>query len=243
MTTIRAACHVHSEWSYDGSWTLEELAEEFSGRGYQALMVTEHDRGFHEARRREHREACRRASNDRILVVPGIEYSDPTNTIHLLTWGNIPFIGADVDSDKTLAAVQAAGGIAVFAHPTRRNAWKQFKPEWKDKLLGIELWNRKTDGWAPSTEGRQLLETTGLAPFVGMDFHTSKQFFPLATVLNVAGQVSEASVLAAIKARQFHSEALSKPVEALGEGPKLKALQTAEFMRRGAAAVYRRAFA
>ncbi len=243
MSTVRAACHVHSEWSYDGTWTLAELAEEFAARNYQVLMVTEHDRGFDEAHRQKHREACRQASNEKILVVPGIEYSDPTNTIHLLTWGDVPFTGADAPSDTTLDAVKAAGGITVFAHPSRRNAWKLFKPEWTDKLLGIELWNRKTDGWAPSQEARVLLERTRLAPFVGMDFHTAKQQFPLATIVTVDGPVTEISVLAALKAGKFYSEALGRPVDTLGDGARLRALRTAEFMRRRAAAVYRRAFA
>src|SRR5271165_2672387 len=108
MTSVRTACHVHSDWSYDGQWPLERIAGVFSERGYRVVMMTEHDRGFDETRRQQHREACRNASNDRILIVPGIEYSDPTNTIHMLTWGEVPFIGADVETERTLAAVQAA---------------------------------------------------------------------------------------------------------------------------------------
>ena len=90
---VPAACHVHSDWSYDGKWALPALADEFARRGYRILFMTEHDRGFTEDRRREHRAACAKASSGRILVVPGIEYSDAANIVHVLVWGDVPFLG------------------------------------------------------------------------------------------------------------------------------------------------------
>ncbi len=32
--SVKAAAHVHSDWSYDGSWSLEDIAREFRRRGY-----------------------------------------------------------------------------------------------------------------------------------------------------------------------------------------------------------------
>src|SRR3972149_9218864 len=90
---IAVACHVHSNWSYDGSWPLEKLAPEFSARGYRVLMMTEHDRGFSEQKWRQYREKCAQVCSEKILVVPGIEYSDATNVVHVLTWGDVPFLG------------------------------------------------------------------------------------------------------------------------------------------------------
>jgi predicted metal-dependent phosphoesterase TrpH len=238
MTTVRTACHVHSEWSFDGQWPIERIAETFHARGYRVVMMTEHDQGFDEARRREHVAACRQASNENILVIPGIEYSDPTNTIHLLVWGDVPFIGEQVATEKTLEAAKAAGGIVVLAHPSRRAAWKMFKPEWSGGLLGIELWNRKTDGWAPSKDGQALIEASGLTPFVGLDFHSPKQFFPLAMKMELDGPVTEAAVLKCMKARKLSCEAFGRPVQAVSEGAGAMALHTAEFVRRKAAALY-----
>ncbi len=238
MTLVRTACHVHSDWSYDGQWPLERIADAFGERGYRVVMITEHDRGFDEARRREHAEACRKAGNERILLVPGIEYSDPSNTIHVLVWGDVPFIGADVATEKTLAAVRAAGGVAVLAHPSRRMAWKLFKPDWMNGILGIEVWNRKTDGWAPSKDGRRLVELSGAVPFVGLDFHSPKQFFPLAMVLALESPASESAVLQAMKTKSLSCEAFGRPVESFSDGAGAVALHTAEFMRRKAAALY-----
>jgi hypothetical protein len=130
MILIRAACHVHSDWSYDGQWPLERIATAFSRRGYRVVMLTEHDRTFDEPRRLEYREACHRASSDRILLLPGIEYSDSASCVHLLTWGDVPFLGVDVKTEGALAAVAGSGGVAVFAQPTRREAWKVFNRAW-----------------------------------------------------------------------------------------------------------------
>jgi predicted metal-dependent phosphoesterase TrpH len=238
MTTVRTACHVHSDWSFDGQWPLERIVETFQARGYRAVMMTEHDQGFDEARRREHVAACRRVSNENILLIPGIEYSDPTNTIHLLVWGDVPFIGEQVPTEKTIEAAKAAGGIVVLAHPSRRAAWKMFKPEWSGGLLGIEIWNRKTDGWAPSKDGQALIEASGLTPFVGLDFHSPKQFFPLAMAMELESPVTEAAILNCMKAGRLSCEAFGRPVQAVSEGAGAVALHTAEYMRRKAAALY-----
>ncbi len=88
-----------------------------------------------------------------------------------LVWGEIPFLGAGLPTTGTLRAAKAAGGIAVLAHPSRKRAWQSFEPQWGDQLLGIETWNRKYDGWAPSETAPGLFGTAGGAiPFVGLDF-------------------------------------------------------------------------
>jgi hypothetical protein len=239
MLSVRAACHVHSDWSYDGKWPLEKIAHAFAGRGYRVVMITEHDQGFDESRRRQHRDACRQASSNKILLVPGIEYSDPTNAIHLLVWGDVPFIGTRREPEEILAAAKARDGVVVFAHPSRKNAGASFNPCWKDRIAGIELWNRKTDGWAPSRDAGPLLQTTKALPFVGMDFHDARQFFPLATVLELESPITENTVLDAIRARRCFSMAFGLPATAFSHGAAEMAFHGAESLRRLAALCYR----
>jgi len=236
---VTAACHVHSDWSYDGKWTLSALAAEFSRRGYRVLMMTEHDRGFTEKRRQEHRAACAAASSESILVVPGIEYSDAENRVHVLVWGPVPFVGEEVPTAKMLEAVKAAGGVAVMAHPSRMKAWKAFDPAWAGDLLGMEIWNRKTDGWAPSKTAPQLLEGTNLLPFVGMDFHDRRQMFPLSMELDIPANVTEESVLECLRARRCHPMALGRPLRERMSGWSEAKLNAAERCRRVLAKAYR----
>lgn len=234
---VLAACHMHSEWSYDGSWSLEALRDRFS-RGHRVLLMTEHDRGFNAARFDQYREACSKASSSKMLVVPGIEYSDAANRVHVLVWG-APFLGEGLSTGEMLEAVQAANGVAVLAHPSRRNAWQSFQPNWAGKFLGIEVWNRKYDGWAPSTTARELPQTGDPIPFVGMDFHTERQSFPLAMALDLQADVTEEAVFDCLRSRRCSARAFGVPLSQHLLRALIPALSIAEQGRRKAASIVR----
>ena len=237
---ILAVSHVHSTWSYDGSWPLTSLAARFEARGYRVLLMTEHDRGFTPQRHAQYREACAAASSKDLLVMPGIEYSDSANRVHVLVWGEeIPFLGEGLPTDQLLTAVRQCNGIAVLAHPSRKNAWSCFQAHWRDGLLGIELWNRKYDGWAPSKTAPALLQVGNVIPFVGLDFHTYRQFFPLAMALDIAGEVTEQSVLDGLRFRRCYARAFRLPVNGEWFRQALPALTVAERGRRSAASILR----
>jgi hypothetical protein len=229
-TEVLAACHVHSKWSYDGSWTLEALSDKFSRRGCRVLMMTEHDRGFTEQRLDEYRDACTQASSDRILVVPGIEYSDAANRVHILVWGPVPFLGEGLPTSQVLAEVRAAKGVAVLAHPSRRDAWKYYDPSWTDGLLGIEVWNRKYDGWAPSYTAPPLVSTADAVPFVGLDFHTRRQLFPLAMALELDEAHDEEAVVNCLRSRRCYACTFGHPLDS---GPIHTALPVFGIAERG----------
>jgi Histidinol phosphatase and related hydrolases of the PHP family len=238
---IKAACHIHSNWSYDGKWPLPTLAAEFGRRGYRALLMTEHDRGFSHERLLEYRKACAQANTKEIFIVPGIEYSDADNVVHILVWGSVPFLGEALPTVELLKKVTAAGGIAVLAHPSRKEAWEKFDPKCASSLLGIEIWNRKTDGWAPSKTAIPLMQGTSLLPFVGLDFHTRRQFFPLATELNIESPITETSVSAGLKSRRCRPTAFSRSLDDfLPPGWRGAGLQAAEYGRRAAALAFRK---
>jgi hypothetical protein len=234
-----AACHVHSKWSYDGSWSLEALSTKFSRQGCRVLMMTEHDRGFTAARLNQYREACAQASSSEILVVPGIEFSDAANRVHVLVWGPVPFLGEGLPTSEMLNAVHAAGGLAVLAHPSRRDAWRSFNPSWTDRLLGIETWNRKYDGWAPSKTAPALINTAAAIPFVGLDFHTQRQSFPLAMALEMDGIVTEEAVLNCLRSRRCHPRAFGLLMSESLVRKVLPVLGMAERSRRMVASIAR----
>jgi hypothetical protein len=236
--TVTAACHIHSQWSYDGKWSLPELAAAFSRRGYRVLMVTEHDRGFSPERIDHFRHACSEASSSQLLVLPGIEYSDRDNRIHVLVWGQVPFLGENLETINLLAAVKTHGGVSVLAHPSRREAWKRFDPKWNEFLLGIEVWNRKTDGWSPSPHAPHMIADS-MIPFVGMDFHTARQMFPLAMRLTLSGPISESVVLDCLRSHRCSPTAFGRPLESLIRGPVGAGFRTAERCRRILARSYR----
>ena len=237
---ILAVSHVHSCWSYDGKWGLEDLSAEFARRGFRVVMMTEHDRGFSQSRLEEYRRACAKVSSEKILVVPGIEYSDAANRVHVLVWGPVPFLGENLPTSEMLEAMRTANGIAVLAHPSRKNAWECFQPDWADRLLGIEAWNRKYDGWAPSEKSPGLFDNCDAVPFVGLDFHTERQFFPLGMALDIPGKVTETSVLDCLRSRRCSPRAFGSALNRNLFRTALPALKIAERSRRTAASIARR---
>lgn len=230
--TLRAAPHVHSVWSYDGRWTLPDLASAFERRGYDAVLLAEHDVGFSEQRWREYKCACAEASTKRLLLVPGIEYQDAANRVHVIVWGDLPFLGSGLETGDLLRAATELGGFPVLAHPRRRDAWDDFTPDWVSLLYGIELWNRKYDGWAPSRLVGELRAPAELLPFLGLDFHTARQFFPLAMSLQLEAPPSVTAVFAALRARRCSPRAFGVRAAPLVAGPGLVIARGAERGRR-----------
>lgn len=223
MRALRVVLHAHSLWSYDGHWPLARIARVFGRLGAGAVMMTEHDTGFPPDRFPEYRAACAAASTPRCRLIPGIEYSDPGNDIHVLGWGLDRFLGAGRPVEATLGEVRALGGVAVFAHPARHDSWRLFRACWVPLLDGIEVWNRKTDGIAPGTEALRLQAETGLAPTVGIDFHRARQIYPLDHLLGAdgadgpGGAGPEMALVRAIRAAALVPRAFRRPLFAAGE--------------------------
>jgi hypothetical protein len=238
MTTVRAAAHVHSDWSYDGSWALEQLIGAFDARGYGVVLTAEHDRGWDERRWDAYCEACASISTESVLVVPGIEYADPTDAVHIPVWG-APFLEPALPTSELLARARVCDAFSVWAHPGRRDAWRLFEPAWADSLDAVEVWNRKYDGWAPSPTALRLAgEWPSLAQTVGLDFHTQRQFFPLALQLDLAARTPDA-VVATLRSRRFSCGVGRLDASRFSGGPAGRGASGAEWARRRAARALR----
>jgi hypothetical protein len=199
VTSLRIAAHVHSSWSYDAEWSLDDLASAFSRRRYNAVLMSEHDRSFDEQRWLEYRKACEAASTQDITLIPGLEYEDPEGIVHIPVWGDdTPFLGSGRPTLELLRAAQTEGAVAVFAHPWRRDAISRYAPEWAPLLSAVEVWNRKYDGIAPHPDAGSFAVREGLRPFASLDFHTRRQFFPLA-MSAVVEDTCTTSVIEAIR--------------------------------------------
>jgi hypothetical protein len=230
---VRAAAHVHSEWSHDASWTLPDIAAAFSKRRYDVVLLSEHSGHFAASDWDGYIAACAAASTDKILLVPGIEYNDDDNVVHAPVWGDLPFFGQQPDIATLLGKVHAEDGISVIAHPWRRDAWKRYDPSWARHLTALEVWNRKYDGLSPSRPAMELARRDNLREFVSLDFHTSKQFFPLAMALRLPGDVvSRDAVHSALRSGAFDPMLFSRSALKFMRGPALRTLETLETARR-----------
>jgi len=241
VTKVRAVAHIHSAWSDDATWSLDRLAAAFRKRGRSVLLMCEHSRTFTEAKWEEYVEACEAASGDGVLIVPGLEYNDADNVVHIPVWGDVPFLSQTPDIADVLTHTREADGIAVFAHPWRRNAWRRFDPTWAKDLTAVEIWNRKYDGWAPNREARAYAERLGVPPFVALDFHGARQFFPLAMELTLTGTPTRTTVEDALRDGRFEPVAFSRSALRLTSGVGGLAFAAAEAARAVAARTVRAA--
>ena len=243
--TVRVAAHVHSEWSDDASWPLSRIAATFRRCGYDVVLMCEHSRGFTSEKWDEYIQACDAASSPRMTIVPGIEYGDDDDIVHIPVWGRVPFFGEAPRISRLLAEVSEVGGTAVWAHPWRRDAWQRFEPSWYQYLSAVEVWNRKYDGIAPNRRSVDISRSYGTHTFVSLDFHTRRQLFPLSLALQIDPRDEEGTlapekvtadgVYAAIQAGRFSPRAFGLPLKLLTSGLPAAALHTLESGRRIAA--------
>jgi hypothetical protein len=236
MGRQKVVMHAHSVWSHDGRWRLERIARVYGRLGARVVMMSEHDTGFMSDRFNEYREACADAITSDCTLVPGIEYSSPDNDIHVLTWGLAHFLGDGRPVMDTLRDARDLGGVTILAHPIRRNAWQKVKPEWLTLLNGIELWNRKSDGIAWGHEALKLIRQSDLPAYVGHDFHSPRQIWPLwqsfDLPLDSRGRAMESVLVDRIKCGAATPYAFGRPLLDDRGAPRPAMLPTLEAARK-----------
>src|SRR4051812_30094463 len=167
---ISCVVHVHSTYS-DGTATVPELVDAARNAGAAALLLTDHDTL---AARRDGCEGV----HDGVLVVVGIEVSPKHG--HYLAFGvaeEVPHAGRT--AAEIAAAVRAAGGVGVAAHPFSQGG-RMLVPAVARRIVlahcwpaldepggcdGLELWSLTTDaaeGWrSPAEAWRWLRDPEG----------------------------------------------------------------------------------
>jgi hypothetical protein len=229
---VKAAFHVHSEWSYDADLPLEQVAALFRRQRCDAVFMCEHDRGFSPERLRAYRAACAQASIAGPLLIPGIEYADPQDRVHVPVWGPVPFQGEGVPTARLLAAVARHGGVSVLAHPLRRDAWEAIDPAWLSLCTGIEIWTRKWDGWAPNPRACRWAADHALLGIAALDLHRPTQTFPLAMELDIASPLTAEACLDALRRRRCRATIAGLPAAPLTRGALATAARATERVRR-----------
>lgn len=130
---VRGAFHVHTTRS-DGRGSVEEVARAARAAGLQFVVLTDHN----------DYELREPAWVEGVLVVPGVELS--TAHGHLSAFGlerKLEGVRVGMPGGEAVAAVEAAGGVAVLSHPVqRRNPWRE--PESARRVPVFELYSADT---------------------------------------------------------------------------------------------------
>src|SRR5262245_5169321 len=135
--------------------------------------MTEHSDTFDEAKMKVLVDECERLSDDRFLLMAGIEFSCEGN-LHLMGLGITHFTYAK-DPIAVAKFIRAQGGLAVVSHPSRYGY--QIPSPLVAEIDGIEVWNASNDSrFVPDRKvtdlWRQLKHRNqALAAFGGQDLH------------------------------------------------------------------------
>lgn len=167
MSVYRADLHVHTGASPDGRSSLEALARAARAAGLDALAVTDHD-------------LCTPVPEwlEGVLLIPGCEVSTAAGHITGLFLDRpLPLeeLGRLPPPEEAVAAIRAAGGLAVLAHPYQRPG---ACPEtFTFPLDGIEAANARAGLKVSDANERaaSLACSRGLPPVGGSDAHDAAE--------------------------------------------------------------------
>jgi hypothetical protein len=204
---LKGALHLHTTVSHDGTMNLAELAEFLKKRGYDFIAVTEHSYDINQASIDKMADEAKALSDDKFLVIPGIEYR---------CWHNIDILGygttTTCDSDNpeiVIEHIKSHGGVAVWAHPTIRKY--PVDNNWIKILDGFEIWNNTNDGkFLPQIKPLQTYAkyrslNPGLKAFCGLDLHRKISYRPIAIAINLP-RLETCGIINAMKTGNFMTE-------------------------------------
>jgi predicted metal-dependent phosphoesterase TrpH len=212
MKHARGIIHVHSTYSYDSETPLAEVAAMARRRRLAVVVQTEHSNEMTTASHALYRAEAARLSTDGVFIEPGVEYASADNAIHVLVlgidafWEDLARFQVERIGDL-LNRVRDGGGLSILAHPERAHALDKLPPGVLHLFDGIEVWNGKTDRWAPSPRALEALASfvpTGRTAFAtaGLDLHRLTDFVPVGLEFEGEPRTSR-QLLDALEKRQF----------------------------------------
>ena len=163
MSLFRADLHIHTDASGDGRSDLTALAAAAKAAGLDAIAVTDHD-------------LCTPVPErmDGVLLIPGCEIATAgghMTGLFLARPVDLAVLGHRPEPAAAAAAVHAAGGLAVLAHPYEH---RDPDERWLTAGLdGVETANARADMKDPraNVKAAALAEKLGCAAVGGSDGH------------------------------------------------------------------------
>lgn len=204
---LKGAFHIHTCFSYDGTMSLEEISSFFKEKKFDFVLITEHSENVSNGVMKKLLDECKRFSSSEFLIIPGLEFRC-RDDLHILGLGVNKTLESD-DPLKVIHHINQQRGVAVLAHPTKKNyAWDK---AWVEKLDGAEIWNLAYDGkFLPQVESIRMFKklaqhNPGLKPFAGMDLHQKKSYYHIAIRLN-RENVNQSQILQDLREGNFTLE-------------------------------------
>lgn len=180
---LKLDLHVHSERSFDGVMTLDEIVSLARAKGLDGVAVCDHGVALTEA-----------PEYPDFLLIPGVELA--TRFGHVLGL----FVTGPVDTTDFYEAadlIHAQGGLTVLAHPFEHNRDDARLLPAVPCLDGVEVWNSRADRNIREANAlaAEFAREHGLLPFGGSDAHVAREIGNAVVTVQ-----AEARTLEAVKA-------------------------------------------
>ena len=217
--------HVHSSFSYDSRTDLADIAATARAHGFRCVLMSEHNNRLDSQQVAAFVKRCEELSDDRLLIVPGLELAFDQNRVHLLAYGvriYIDSMGEDCTFAALVEGIHQAGGLAVLAHPSHKDAASRVSLADLEPLDGIEIWNVKNGNrFVPTASDLKLLHRLRRAGgrqfgYGGVDWHHLVNFSPLAIELETE-TVTWPDIRKALEAGFFRTRGRFVSVPASGD--------------------------
>lgn len=131
--------HVHSDYSHDGKDSLERLRSLALKRDIAFVGLTDHAEDLTPERFADYVAKCRTLSDDRVRLIPGLEYRFAGHKgLHLLALGLRKWIEPTTPAEF-IEQTRGAASLTILAHPVL--AHYRIPREVLDGIDAIEVWN------------------------------------------------------------------------------------------------------
>lgn len=182
---LRLDLHIHSERSFDGCMSLDEIVRLARERGLNGVAICDHDRVLESV-----------PEYDDLLIIPAIEVS--TERGHLLGL----FVTKPIETrqfSEAVTAIHTQGGLAVIAHPFEHSTDANRLDDVMSRLDGVEMWNSRADrkNRAANAMALALAKKWDKPVTAGSDAHVPEEVGGGVTVLE-AEELSIPAVKAAL---------------------------------------------
>ena len=204
MSTARrtGVIHVHSDYSRDGTDSLERLHAFALARGLAFVGLTDHAEDLDPARFAEYLRHCAAVSDARVQLIPGLEFRfEGFPGLHLLALGLSRWIAPRTPDDFVRDAPRAAT-FTVVAHPVLTH--HRIPAAVAAGIDAIEIWNASYNTrYLPDPRAIRLLHTVrrtrpDVVGTVGLDQHDSRNYRQTRVVVD-----ANDDPLGALKAGRF----------------------------------------
>ena len=166
---IKIDLHTHSELSFDGRDSVEDLLERASLVGLDAIAITDHDEIDASL------EAERKSSKYGVIAIPGMEVTSDVG--HVLAIGIREHVEKGLSFEETVERIRELGGIAIVPHPfqkTRHGVGVKISDERLSKIDAVEVYNSRLITGRGNRRAKRFAEKHDLTMTGGSDAHIAK---------------------------------------------------------------------